>query len=240
MIFFPRKHLFRRIILASSVILIKMSLKPQLIKRLGTVPTDLLTYLESLSTQAPCATSFSVEEMTRYTDALAELPEAQAMGLWILHEERSSEPYCYISKGPCAGAILHFYHDMPASIPFASLADFLKAQQEGVLTQFFPGEEPNGYRQDCQAEILRLLDQDDEEQTNLICLYLSVCPQLSEGLLTRITTHDDFFIPEALALWLQGNSQPDYLPWAVQLSNHPIAQVQREGIKALQCIQSSR
>src|SRR4051812_18459367 len=45
----------------------------------------------------------------------------KSMGLFVLDDANDSNPYCYVTRGPARGCILHLYHDGDPAIEYSSL-----------------------------------------------------------------------------------------------------------------------
>lgn len=62
-----------------------------------------------------------------YTKALVGWLIPDELGLWVLDDANDSNPFCYITKGPCQGAVLHLHHDDESTVDFPDLQSFVAA-----------------------------------------------------------------------------------------------------------------
>ena len=112
-----------------------MNIEQEIKEVIGSVPEDLLLYLESghfIKSNETRINCLSFEESKDYSAAMNSIPEYQSLGLWVLDDANDSNPYCYVTKGSCKGAIIHFRHDDEQTIKFSCLQNFLSALKKAV------------------------------------------------------------------------------------------------------------
>jgi len=169
-----------------------------------------------------------------YTKALIGIPVVERLGLWALNEANDSNPYCYISKGPCSGAVIFFSHDPEPEIRFSSLANFVSSISEvNDLESLRP--EP-GLSFDLDTEIASLLDEDTDDAAFLLATYLPRASRLSAANLSTLGCHPDFLLREAFAWFLQNQGGLDELEIATRLTQDSSPQVARAAKGAVAAI----
>jgi len=202
-------------------------------KIIGVAPEELVNYFssgETLKSEGSRVNCLSFEEGKEYSKNMSQFLDGEEMGLWVLNDSNDSNPYCYISKGPCAGAVIHYCHDPEPKIKFPTLDSFMLGLRSVVNNNQDVDdiEFKEDFRFDCEAEIGRLLQSDSDEYTNLICSYIDVASFLSKGLMEMLMKHEDFFLQESLASWVAKNPKPELLFVVEELENSSIEQVKRE------------
>lgn len=216
-----------------------MSVTASISNILGTAPAELVSYFElgQLITRPETNVNcLPFPKALEYTQAVHQMARvAGPMGLFVLDDAEDSNPYCYISRGPCAGAVMHLFHDDTPRIEFRSLHSFLTAlrnlPEEEWLDELKP-ETPLDF--DTAAEIGRIMVESPSELDAFASAYLAVTGSLPETLKEKLATHDDFFVREAFAEWLLrcGTSTDESL--VSQLAADRVDQVARPATKALQ------
>lgn len=150
---------------------------------------------------------------------------------WVLDDANDSNPYCYIMRGPCSGAVLHLSHDGDSRIEFRCLADYVAAMKR-------VGESGNSIDDasmdmdldfPLSGEIESLCKEDSEDAVFLLAIYLPVCRLLTAEAKTILLDHEDFFAREAFAKWLQQNPSIENLAYAEKLAQDSYPQVAQPG-----------
>ncbi|MEM8930764.1 MAG: hypothetical protein AAGE94_06290 [Acidobacteriota bacterium] len=172
------------------------------------------------------------------TMALAEWLIPDELGLWVLDDANDSNPFCYITKGPCRGAILHFRHDDAATVAFPSLESWLTALHAAGRDEIDIDEmpRPEAPTFECAALIRQRLPDDTEENETLVCLYLSCSGPLPDDLVAALARHESFYIRESLAEWLVRHPAEQHLGLAEALAADGYRQVAVHGVAARKAI----
>jgi len=97
---------------------------------IGSAPADLVAYYTAgiipdfPASRIHCLPFHNAHE---YSQKMQGISAVDRLGLWMLDDANDSNPFAYISKGPCAGMVIHFSHDSEAEIAFSALKGFLAA-----------------------------------------------------------------------------------------------------------------
>lgn len=211
-----------------------------LIAILGSAPADLLEYYQREQFPEYPQSSIhglSFEKARDYSRALNRIPAMAPLGLWALDDANDSNPYTYISKGPCAGMILHLSHDDSSEIAFGSLAKFVEAMHRAGGNALDIGEiEPQPEPRPLNDELWSLATKDNEDATFLIAIYLPIAADLQPDTKTVLASHGDFFVREAFATFLADNGSSEDLSLAEDLLADAMPQVARAGEAAVRTI----
>ena len=172
-----------------------------------------------------------------YTRDMQGIAVAARLGLWILDDADDSNPYAYVTRGPCAGVVMHFSHDGQARLAHASLADFVAALEAagaaGVDIDDIAAAELR-LPLDKELEVLaRGQGEGGEEAVFLLCAYLGASAPLQAGAQAMLLRHEDFFVREALAVHLARALRAQDLADVELLAADPHPQVAAAGRKAL-------
>jgi hypothetical protein len=210
---------------------------PVISEILGHCPDELASYYASDQLEADIkerAHLLDLNAASEYTKMLIGIPIARRLGLWALNDANDSNPYCYISNGPCAGAVMLFSHDPEPEIRFSSLANFISSISEvDDLENIRP--EP-GLSFDLDSEITSLLEEDTDDSAFLLATYLTRAGRLSASNLNTLGGHPDFLLREAFAWFLQNHGGQDELEIATKLSQDSSPQVARAAKGAVAAI----
>ena len=132
---------------------------------LDTPPDDLVAHFEASNHPYDPELGIqllSIDEAVEMSRKLHDytLP-GRPMGLFALLYANDSTPFCYISRGPARGSVLHLYHDDDPVIEFASLAEFREALASAVrdgvdIDDLPPGSPPNLDQQELGERLARL------------------------------------------------------------------------------------
>jgi hypothetical protein len=204
---------------------------------LGSAPADLAAFYERgglpsyPDSRIHC---LPFGEARAYTLDVQGIPVVERLGLWVLDDANDSNPYAFVSKGPCAGAILHFTHDDDSRITHASLAGFLAALRVlGESGGDIDNLAPEVLSLVLDAELEALAHEDSEEAVFLINAYLSASGAPQDATRTALLGHGDFFVREALAAHLGRLSRAQDLAAVQQLAADAHPQVAAAGKAAL-------
>lgn len=207
----------------------------------GAAPYDLVQYYEAgdfPSFPESRVNCLSFEAAAKYTFQIAGIPTGHRMGLWVLDDANDSNPFCYISKGPCMGAIIRFSHDPEPEIYFPKLNPFLAALTalgiSGADIDELKKAKHMGFA--LSQRLAELCGEDTEDSVFLICTYLPVCADLGEDTKKALSVHEDFFVREAFAAYLTEHPSVDDLAFAEVLASDKHPQVARPGAAARSAI----
>ncbi|MGV3662357.1 MAG: hypothetical protein ACO1TE_19395 [Prosthecobacter sp.] len=209
---------------------------------LGTAPEDLVAYFERGPFQGKPGTNVKglpLDKSLSYTRAIHERTIiGRPMGLFALNDSNDSNPYCYVSRGPCAGAILHLHHGDSSAVAFRSLASFLAAvtalKDDQWMDDIQPGQ-PLSF--DTAAELARMAGDPASDFDVFAPIYLRATTTLPDSLKASLAGHSNFFVREAFAWWLQTAGTAADLALAQGLATDKIGQVADAAKKALPRIQ---
>lgn len=162
---------------------------------------------------------------SEYSKSLTGIPVVKRLGLWALNDANASNPYCYISKGPCTGAVLLFSHDTEPEIRFSSLANFINSIS--VVDDLEDLSPELGLCFDLDSEITSLLQEDTDDSAFLLSTYLPSARGISASNLGNLEVHQDMFIREALNGFLQNHGGQNELEVATRLMQDKSPQVAR-------------
>lgn len=216
-------------------------LKEAINKVTGNCPADLLEFYENkkqLSCPELGIDILNSQSAIEVNDDDLGIPVFERLGLWQLNKTNTSNPFCYISKGVCAGMVMQYYHDEGSFIAFSSLNEFYKAIEEAIKTDIYIDyiEPVSPIKNKATEEIENLCDEDLDEAVFLIALYLTVCDEIPQRTKSKLVAHPDFFVKEEFALWLLKHPKAEDLAMAEQLSKDEINQVAELGKKAQSAI----
>lgn len=213
----------------------------QIVSVIGNAPKDLVDFYQSCELPRydnPDVNFLQFEEAKAFSQQIQSYSLIGKLGLWALDDANDSNPFCYISGGPCAGAILHVFHDDKSVIAYSSMASYLKAMQEVGESDMFLYEvepEPN-LSFNCDSEIADLCNEGSDDATFLISIYLPVCADLSLETKNILVAHDDFFVREEIAQYLCLHPQAADLQFAQRLAADRLSQVATHGKLACEAI----
>ncbi len=178
---------------------------------IGAAPTDLVAFYETgnlpsyRNSHINCLSFEKAKEISKQI----QLP---SLGIWILDNANDSNPYAYISVGPCQGMILHIYHDDGSVIAFKSLGDFIeelrRAGESGIdineikpQTIIFP----------LDSEIRRLLIELPYDAEFLLNLYLEITETLEWETLQLLVGGSRLSLINSMStyLWAQKTLDPE-------------------------------
>lgn len=211
---------------------------------IGSAPADLVAYFEKGDFPLRPDTNINclpLQQALEYTQAIHKVSlYAEPMGLFALDDAEDSNPYCYMSRGPCAGAVMHLIHDDTSTIDFRTLESFVTAIRSLPPSAWIDELKPERpLLFDTAAEIERLMVDFASDFDVFALVYLPVTRELSESLKERLASHDDFFVREAFAGWLLSFGTLADEELTSRLAADRVDQVARPAKKALQRIKPS-
>ena len=215
-----------------------MSSKATIEALLGSAPPDLVAYFYAGHFRVRSESRINclgLEAAATYTTALVGVGLGSRLGLFALDDAEDSNPYCYISRGPCAGAVFHLCHDGACAIQFSSLSSFLTALDALPKDQdiHFDLRPEADIVFDVVPAIEQLISAEDADMDMMIPVYLPVARGLSSDLRSRLATCSDFFVREAFAIWLRDFGTREDLPLAQNLASDSMSQVARPAQQAV-------
>lgn len=173
-----------------------------------------------------------------YTKALAGWLIPNELGLWVLDDANDSNPFCYITKGPCRGAILHLHHDDDSTVDYPDLQSFVAAMHaagsDGIDIDDMA--KPAAPSFDCVDVIRSLLQDESEESESMVCLYLGCSGELPDELVADMAGNESFFIRESIGRWLSKHPSEQHLAHAEALASDNFPQVSVQGAAAKKAI----
>jgi len=168
----------------------------QMVAVIGSAPADLLAYYHNAilpvypDSRINC---LPFDKAKDYSQKVRGISVVDRLGLWMLDDANDSNPFAYISSGPCAGMIIHFSHDPEPEIAFSSLKQFLSAMHDAGargLDIDEIGKESISFPLD-QA-IRELAAEGTQDATFLLTTYLAVSAALQKETMASLVSHDDF------------------------------------------------
>jgi len=185
----------------------------------------------------------SLDAAAKYTRAIHEHTLlGRPMGLFALDDANDSNPFCYVSRGPAKGCILHLYHDGTTSIEYASLRGFVDALHAAIVDGIYIDDLPN---KNCRPEI----DQNilgnrivelagigtDEAECELIIL-VSLLDTARTSTINLLSKHENFFVREETANLIANYPNSLLIEAAEILAGDIHPQVARPGKAALSAV----
>lgn len=220
-----------------------MKITQKLEQVIGSAPKDLVEYLSFntfLKNDELSINCLNLEEGAEYSECLSSFGVGLELGFWVLDDANNSNPYCYISKGPCKGAVIKYSHDSVFEIVFSSISSFVSALNYASVNcidiEDLIGEE--GVSFDCLDALKSLSLTDTDEAVAIIDIYLNLTNELDDEIVDSLLNHDDFFVQESLANWLLKHPESKFTNVAKQLSENSQSQVQKLGFELLNKIGS--
>lgn len=187
----------------------------------------------------PLSKSDSVEMHRMYADFD---PIVRDLGLFPLDDANDSNPYCYVSKTPMAGAIFHYCHDGDRRFTHQSINSWVAAMNgindnQGIDDLVL---EPEAVKARSTAELSYFVMSTFDEVSGL-CDEITV--HLVQGLdascrnnLEKMANAKDFFLREAVAECISSKPDPSLKEIAEKLSRDDYPQVvtpARSGLAAI-------
>ncbi len=162
----------------------------------------------------------------------------EPFGLIVLEDANNSDPYCYVTKGPVRGAVLHLRHDDDPVVAFSSLERFLAAIDQAIADGTWIEDLARGNVRDeidraaVAEHVARLVDDGLVEE---ICVLVPLL-ESDVPLMTALSQHPDFYVREAVAEHIALFPGTDLLPIVQALAVDRHSQVARPGRRALSAV----
>lgn len=181
-----------------------------------------------------------LDDSLDYTAGIQDTFIGEPLGLVVLDDANNSNPFCYVTRGPARGLILHLKHDDASAFAFSSMSRFLHAIGNAIETR----KTIDGLVFDTnfasvgQSELSAYLGNQCEHDgiAEVICVMITLLHEPPKALVDLLVAHDDFYVRESLAEFIALNPRETLLPTATMLAGDPHAQVARPGERALDAI----
>ena len=175
---------------------------------------------------------------TEYSKALTGWILPSALGLWALDDANDSNPFCFITQGPCKGAVLHLRHDDDSTVDFRSLGEFVAALHQTGKSHLDIDDmsKPERPEFNCASEIESLVAQGTEDGDEIACFFINCSSELPDQLVGDLAGNANFFIREAVARWLVRHPAGQHLSHAELLADDDYQQVAAPGRRASKAI----
>jgi hypothetical protein len=182
----------------------------------------------------------NLDDSLDYTSGIQDTFIGEPLGLVVLDDANNSNPFCYVTRGPARGLILHLKHDDASAFAFSSLSRFLDAIGNAIETHLtidglvFDTDFPSV----AQPELAAYLQNQSEHDgvAEVICIMITLLHEPRPALADSLAAHDDFYVRESLADFIALNPSETLLSAATMLSSDSHAQVARPGKRALDVI----
>jgi hypothetical protein len=243
----PRRHRARpplSLSLGSLAITCMPDYSSQMAAVIGSAPADLLAYYDAggfpvyPDSRINC---LPFDKAKDYTQKMRGISVVDRLGLWVLDDANDSNPFAYISNGPCAGMVIHFSHDPEPQIAFSSLRHFLAAMHDAGARGLDIDEimaKPISIPLD--DAVRELATEDTDDATFLLTTYLPVTAALEKETKELLASHGDFFVREAFAIFLARCPLAEDVTIAEQLAGDRHPQVAHVGKAALAATKRKR
>jgi len=216
----------------------------QLAAIIGSAPADLLAYYQAGAlpnypdSRINC---LPFDKAKDYSQEMRGVSVVDRLGLWMLDDANDSNPFAYISKGPCSGMVIHFSHDPEPEIAFSSLTTFLAAMNDaGARGVDIDDVKKENFSFPLDQVINQLATEGTDEATFLLTTYLPVAAALQKETKERLVSHEDFFVREALAFFLARIPSAEDVTTAALLATDKHPQVANAGNAAVAAIKRKR
>ncbi|HEX5219964.1 MAG TPA: hypothetical protein VFZ59_10395 [Verrucomicrobiae bacterium] len=181
------------------------------------------------------------EKAKEYSQKMKGISVVDRLGLWVLDDANDSNPFAYISKGPCTGMIIHFSHDPEPQMEFSSLSLFVTAMHNaGVRGLDIDEIEKASISVPLDQAIRELTKEGTDDATFLLRTYLSITSTLQKETKDALVAYDDFFVREAFSAFLAKTPSAEDVPFAEQLANDKHPQVAQAGKAAVSATKRKR
>ena len=175
-----------------------------------------------------------------YTAGIQDTFIGEPLALVVLDDANNSNPFCYVTRGPARGLILHLKHNDASVFAFSSLNRFLDAISNAIETHqtidglVFDTDFPSVGQSKLAAYLQNQCEHDGIAE--VICVMITLLHEPPTTLVDSLAAHDDFYVRESLADFIVLNPRETLLPAATILSGDPHEQVARPGKRALDAI----
>ena len=179
----------------------------------------------------------NLDDSLEYTSGIQGTCIGQPLGLIALDDANNSNPFCYVTRGPARGLILHLKHDDDPTFAFSSLTAFLTAivaaieERATIHDLVFD----TGFPVVDQHELAAYLKSQSEHDgvAEEICVLITLLHELPTTLADSLVAHEDFYVRESLANFIALKPCHKLLQVATILSGDQVTQVARLGQRAL-------
>jgi hypothetical protein len=208
-------------------------------------PDDLVAlYLSPLPGDPELGISIlPLADAIKYTRAIHErILLGKPMGLFVLDDANDSNPFCYVTRGPAKGCILHLYHDGYTAIEYSSLAAFITALKaainEGVFIHALPSKDrrPKIDQDSLCDHLSGLIPAETDEAECELTVLAQLLDTARVDTVRSLSEHASFFVREAAARLLAEHPKAQLLGVAQSLANDLHPQVARPGKTALAAV----
>lgn len=179
----------------------------------------------------------------KYTQVIQERTLlGEPMGLFVLDDASDSNPFCYVTRGPARGCILHLYHDGDTRVEYPSLTTFLKALRTALENQLHIDNLPDkDFRPRVDQKILcdhiaSLVQSDTDEAECELTVLTWLLDTTRLDAVRSLAQHTSFFVRETAAQLIASHPNPELLGIAESLANDRHPQVARPGKTALAAV----
>lgn len=202
---------------------------------LGIAPQELVSYFEAENfrylpySRIRCLPFL---EAVNYTRDILSLSVGEHFGLFVLDDAQDSNPYCFVSRGPCAGSVLHLRHDGDVSISHRSLDSFfgaIDALSDEADIRDLPSDPDLVF--DTVSTLQSLLASQRDIDV-LVPIYLPVTRDIPHETRQDLAMCDDFYVREAFAEWLHLYGTQEDLLLLERLAMDKVDQVARPAQRA--------
>jgi hypothetical protein len=153
--------------------------------------------------------------------------------------DADSDTYCYVSRGPAAGAVLFVPHDDAVSFAFPSLAALGGALRaaDAAGTELYdlqpvppaPADDQVGVREHVRAALV----EDSDDQANILAVYLPLLAPDDVATLRLAVANADFLVREVAATFMAVSPRAAQVPLLEALCRDDYGQVWRPARRAL-------
>ncbi|QNN22939.1 hypothetical protein HED60_11900 [Planctomycetales bacterium ZRK34] len=212
---------------------------------INTPPDDLVAlYTSPLPIYPDLRIAFLIlPDAINYTHAIHERTLlGTSMGLFALNDANDSNPYCYITRGPAKGCILHLHHDGDVVIEYTSLAAFLDAvctaMKQGLPIEDLPGKDfrPKIDQDYLCDHISHLIAIDSDEAECELTVLTPLLDTARVDSVRALSEHSSFFVREAVARLITSQPNAHLIKVAELLANDRHSQVAQPGKRALSAV----
>lgn len=159
-----------------------------------------------------------------------------SMGLLILDDANDSNPFCYITKGPARGGILHLCHDGVTAVEYASLSTWLAALRSAMIAgadiDELKGKQefhPEFDQAVLSAHASALAVEDSEAAETELPILAKLIDTKNSALVAALAAHPYCYVREAAAELIQARPTSALRDVAKRLSQDRVPQVAGSG-----------
>lgn len=209
-----------------------------------TVPADLLAHFEELdgALSPPLLDAAAAVDLTRTLRGFH--PVVRALDGVILDDEDTSDHHVYLGRPPLAGMVLFLSHDGDTRVVFSSLEEYREAvraarESDGWITDLHPAAAPLAADQPALgAFVTALLDRYDDDAGAVVTAVIPSLDLRDTAPLSRLATHEDFYLGEAVANEITRRPRADLAEVARLCASHAHFQVAEAGARAVRAVRA--